>query len=604
MSHQLLLAALQNNTLLTPDTLHHARTQNPHHLFTQYYLGVYYGIHHNFTAAKERFRACMTLAPTFYAPFLDFATMAFQEKHLQDMTTAESALMSIFHKPTLDGIHPTAQIRTVVDLKIGTLLIPAYLATLQHTKALHLLTVLWHQKDTYTPDDVVRIAYSFAQVYAYSDMEQSLIFCLRALTLQPTNVSLVQHLAIASQYTMSPVHWQSYVQRVYLPPSPPSPPLPQEHSGQRIRVGYMSSCFNRNAVSLFASCLLQHANHDTFDIFCYNTNSHRDLVTDWLATFLPTTQWFDVHTHTTATLSSLIQSHTLDILVDLDAHAIGNRLDVIVTRPARRIVHYLGYPDHAYLPAYDGRITDRHANPEATELYHQDIPHREQTLFLPRSFLCFVPFPMFTVPNIHCRTPPDMVVVGIMNKISKHHECVRDLWMVLAHTYPWLRLHIKLNQGETTTSLYDTLDKSQVTYVHFQSDLGAYYDMFNDIDVCVDTYPYSGTATTCSSLLMGLVPYTVYDQRRHVSNVTGSILLHMGTEHDYVQDHVNASLSAYYKSIEKAVLDVRKAKTSCDRGYIEDSDARRRRVRRDFQKMMNPQEFMRDYEILLQKMLQ
>jgi protein O-GlcNAc transferase len=45
--------------------------------------------------------------------------------------------------------------------------------------------------------------------------------------------------------------------------------------------------------------------------------------------------------------------------------------------------------------------------------------------------------------------------------------------------------------------------------------------MYNDVDICLDTFPYSGTTTSCDGFMMSTPIITLAIPDRHVSNVTG-----------------------------------------------------------------------------------
>jgi predicted O-linked N-acetylglucosamine transferase (SPINDLY family) len=66
-----------------------------------------------------------------------------------------------------------------------------------------------------------------------------------------------------------------------------------------------------------------------------------------------------------------------------------------------------------------------------------------------------------------------------------------------------------------------------------------YFDVLASVDIALDTFPYSGTTTTCACLWMG-VPVVTFSGDRHSSRVSGAILSRMGME-----DWVAHSLDEY-----------------------------------------------------------
>jgi predicted O-linked N-acetylglucosamine transferase (SPINDLY family) len=293
-----------------------------------------------------------------------------------------------------------------------------------------------------------------------------------------------------------------------------------------------------------------------------------------------------------------MRARNIHVLVDTNTLAYGGLMDLIAMKPAPIIIGYLGFPEHCYFPEIDYRIVDRVTNSPLVEnntaLY---AGARETSLFLPRSFLCWHPFPNFTEREIAIQyaTRKDEVVIGIYNKICKHSVVVRRVWAQLARQFPFVKFIIKLNEYEHGTQLYahgDTrIDPVQLVIKPFEKNLARYYELFNQVDICADTFPYAGTTTTCSALFMGIVPVVFGRTNRHVSNVSESILEHCG-----FVDNVTTNETEYRLLLEQKIQKVRREKTERYAFFLEQEQLRRHLVRNQFLEAMEPRAFMRDYE--------
>ena len=68
--------------------------------------------------------------------------------------------------------------------------------------------------------------------------------------------------------------------------------------------------------------------------------------------------------------------------------------------------------------------------------------------------------------------------------------------------------------------------------VEFKGRTESSYDHYEDygcVDICLDTYPYNGTTTTCDSLIMG-VPVITLAGTSHPSRVSASLLATVGLQ--------------------------------------------------------------------------
>ena len=85
--------------------------------------------------------------------------------------------------------------------------------------------------------------------------------------------------------------------------------------------------------------------------------------------------------------SGRILADRIDILVDLNGHTAGNRLQVFARRPAPVQVTYLGYPNTTGMTAMDFRLTDALADPHGTT----EHLYTETLVRLPGGFCCYRP---------------------------------------------------------------------------------------------------------------------------------------------------------------------------------------------------------------------
>lgn len=349
-----------------------------------------------------------------------------------------------------------------------------------------------------------------------------------------------------------------------------------------IRLGYISPDFRQHVCMSFLMAIFKYFNRTKFDVYCYANVRTEDKVSETIKSF-EGIKWFNISNMNTQQICELIQSHKIDILMDLAGHTNGNKLDVLSQKPAPIQITYLGYPNSTGLTNVDYRITDRLADPPTTKQMFS-----EKLIYMPRCFVCYTPsIDLSLIPVIPKKH--DFITFGVMNKLNKHNKDTFRAWSEIIKKVPNSVLLIKRDMKSAFDIRVKYLQKlglseKQIQVTNYIKDQADYCNMYNDIDICLDTFPYSGTTTSCDGFLMGTPIITYAIPNRHVSNVTKSMLMNMGFPElvtNSIDDYINCAVKLA-NNPEKII-------------YYKNN------IRNKFLELMDGQKFVKEYDDLLTK---
>ena len=216
--------------------------------------------------------------------------------------------------------------------------------------------------------------------------------------------------------------------------------------------------------------------------------------------------------------------------IDLAGFTRDNRLLAFTARPAPIQMTYIGYPNTTGLPAIDYRITDWIADPEGV-----DDDYTETLIRLPGCFLNYaIPAHAPPVKPGPCEERGH-VTFGSFNNFAKINPKLLALWAEVLHAVPDSRILFKSTSSADPTAQKVIrneleclgIDTARVTFSAFKPTAQDHLDVYNEIDIALDTFPYNGTTTTCEALWMG-VPVITLRGDRHVSRVGASLLSTIG----------------------------------------------------------------------------
>lgn len=325
--------------------------------------------------------------------------------------------------------------------------------------------------------------------------------------------------------------------------------------GVKINIGFVSGDFICHPVSYFLHSILNYINYDLFDVTCYSVK----VVS--LESMFPKCKWRVVKTMSNEDFKKQIQKDKIDILFDMSAHTGDNRLDTFVLKPAPIQISYCGYPNSSGVKSMDYRITDKYCDSNFSQKYYQ-----EKFIFMDKCFLAYTPsMGINNIPDIVEEQPcikNGYITFGTFNRYNKINEMVIGVWERLLIQIPTARFVIKTKEFLTPKLKKQFLDTfkdpkvlERVIILPYSDTYLEHLPDYNLMDIAVDTFPYSGTTTSCEALMMGVPILTLFDNVRHYhsQNVTTSLMKNCGL-HEYVttsQDEYIDRAVAFSKDLSK-----------------------------------------------------
>ncbi len=293
---------------------------------------------------------------------------------------------------------------------------------------------------------------------------------------------------------------------------------------RKLRIGYVSGDYYRHPVASFIEPILGTHDKQAFEIFCYANIIYRDGITQRLQGLCD--HWRDILGMPDEHVANLIQQDGIDILVDLSGHSAGNRMPVFALKPAPIQVTYLGYPSTSGLSAMDFRITDEWLDPPGLP---EDC-HTEQLIRLARGSLCFRPPGL--KPKTRENQDPDSITFASFNNMAKVTPEVIRVWSEILHRVPRSRLLLKSKSlGDPATverlkTLFSgqNISEDRLVLVSWSASLEEHLALYEQVDIALDTFPYSGCTTTCEALWMGVPVITIASSESRNRMSTGVLM--------------------------------------------------------------------------------
>lgn len=311
---------------------------------------------------------------------------------------------------------------------------------------------------------------------------------------------------------------------------------------RRLRIGYVSPNFREHPVGRFMLPLLANHEHREVEIFCYSQVKRPDALTYQLRAHAD--QWQNTTGRSDDQVAELIRQDEIDILVDLSLHMDRNRLLVFARKPAPIQVTYLAYAGTSGLNTIDYRLSDPHLDPPGMD----ESVYSEQTIRLPRTYWCYQPMGTPSVGPVPAQRAGH-ITFGCLNNFCKVTEPTLLSWARILQAVPDSQLLLHAAEGshrQRTAKLLEQLgvDPRRLRFVAHVP-MSEYLELYQQIDVALDPFPYGGGTTSCDAFWMG-VPVISLRGETAVGRAGVSLAMNLGlreliahTPEAYVQTACN-----------------------------------------------------------------
>jgi len=317
------------------------------------------------------------------------------------------------------------------------------------------------------------------------------------------------------------------------------------------KIGFISGDMNQHPVGWFLIGFLRELSREhSFAI--YYTNHKVDQLTHDLISIA--SEFFFVEDLTDMDLIKKIQSDGVDVLIDLSGHTAGSRISIFNHRIAPVQLSYLGYFASTHMPQMDGVIFDKwHLNNVSEDFFSEAIYK------LPCSRFCYSPPPyaplVTPLPAIKNGT---ITFCSFSNTSKMNRECI-EMWAKTLIAIPNSRIQLRwksLRDHELRNHIRGLflsygVPNSRVE-LYPECDHESLFHYYNEVDIALDTYPFSGATTSCEALWMG-APVITRTGKTPASNQTASILREIN-----LGEFVTSSAGEFIEQAKRLSFDIEK----------------------------------------------
>ena len=294
----------------------------------------------------------------------------------------------------------------------------------------------------------------------------------------------------------------------------------------KIRIGFLSSeILGKHSITYFLETIFKDYNKDKFEIYLYLDNAIEDENTNEFKILVK--KFINVSSLEDIEAFNLIRSDNIDIMFDITGVTLSNRVSLFKNRMAPKQISWLGYCNTSGLENMDYLIADKNLIYDEEKNYYS-----EKIIYMPNIWNCHS-----GLNSIRSFSDPPClkeknITFGSFNNFNKINDQVISVWSQILLKVKNSKLILKSSLKMDKSFLKKEFEKyGVIDSIKFleKRKLESHYNLYKNIDIALDTFPYNGVTTTFEALAMG-VPVITMKGYNFNSRCGESIIKNLGVE--------------------------------------------------------------------------
>jgi len=345
------------------------------------------------------------------------------------------------------------------------------------------------------------------------DVKKFLYFCKQGLLLNKKNLILRQRYLFNLLYTFEGIHSYKNESIEYRNNIANFENLKKNKTKnnhllskeKELNIGFVSADFKEHPVSFFLIDILTFLKKKNIKLFGYSSSKVEDKYTKILKKEF--NFFFNVESLSDVALCEKILDDKIDILIDMSGYSAGTRLPIFAQKICPIQITWAGWLATTGIKEIDYIIGDPWATPEEYKSFYV-----EKILQLPKIW-CHLS--TSDIKNLKTSDTPALknnyITFGSFNHFHKINEEVIKVWskilLLVPNSILFLK-HFQMNNPIYKKKIEEEFKKNKINSERLSLDVNSKREDFllsyNNIDIALDTFPYSGGTTSFETAWMGV----------------------------------------------------------------------------------------------------